>query len=126
MRVGYVTITRLIGGIDFWRAMRLKDKVALVTGGGTGIGAAITSAFLREGAHVAIGSRSPSHYKEAEKRFRAMGFSVLALQLDVTDQRGVEQFVTEVTRSLGPIDILVNNAGVSGQNPIDQISDDRW
>jgi ketoreductase len=106
--------------------MRLEDKVALVTGGGTGIGAAITSAFLREGARVAIGSRTPSHYKEAEKKFREKGFSVLALPLDVTDPRQVEEFIAQAARSLGPVDILVNNAGVSGQNPIDELNDDRW
>src|SRR2546427_359041 len=69
--------------------MVLKDRVALVTGGGTGIGLAIALAFLREGARVAIGSRNPVHVKEGSETARAAGHEVLPLQLDVIDPASV-------------------------------------
>ena len=106
--------------------MRLKERVAVVTGGGTGIGEAITRAFLEEGARVVIGSRNRDHYKKMEEKLQKGKGSLIALPLDVTQKEEVERFVAEAVRSFGPIDILVNNAGVSGQNPIDQPGDDRW
>src|SRR5207245_5658874 len=96
----------------------LKDRVALVTGGGTGIGLAIALAFLREGARVAIGSRNPVHLKGGSEAARAAGHEVLPLQLDVTDPASVHSAVDAVLSRDGRIDILVNNAGVSGQTPM--------
>lgn len=106
--------------------MRLKNKVAVVTGGGSGIGLAVSRAFLREGARVMIGSRHPRHYEEMGNALREEGFQIAGYPLDVTDPKSVERFVAETVRALGPIDLLVNNAGVSGQNPIDREGDDRW
>lgn len=106
--------------------MRLKDKVAIVTGGGTGIGAAITEAFLKEGARVVIGSRKPDHYKAFAERFRKEGWPIVGWDLDVTDKQSVDLFVRKGVEAFGPITILVNNAGTSGQNPIDREGDDRW
>src|SRR5213593_2929975 len=94
--------------------MVLKDRVALVTGGGTGIGLAIALAFLREGARVAIGSRNPVHVKEGSEAARAAGHEVLPLQLDVTDPASVHGAVGAMVSRYGRIDILVNNAGASG------------
>ena len=106
--------------------MRLKDKVAVVTGGGSGIGLAITRAFLEEGAAVMIGSRDPHHYETVGEKLQSEGFRISVSPLDVTDPKSVKRFVAETAGRLGPIDILVNNAGVSGQNPIDREEDDRW
>src|SRR3989442_1654704 len=90
--------------------MVLKDRVALVTGGGTGIGLAIALAFLREGARVTIGSRNPVHLKEGSEAARAAGHAVLTLQLDVTDPASgrsavdtdmARQGITETAAGLG-------------------------
>ena len=106
--------------------MELKDRVALVTGGGTGIGLAIAVAFLREGARVAIGSRNPVHLKEGNKAARAAGHEVLPLPLDVTDPASVRSAVDAVVSRYGRMDILVNNAGVSGRTPMTDPDDTRW
>ncbi|MEK6693771.1 MAG: SDR family NAD(P)-dependent oxidoreductase [Nitrospirota bacterium] len=106
--------------------MVLKDRVALVTGGGTGIGLAIALAFLREGAHVAIGSRNPAHLKAGEDAARAAGHDMLAVRMDVTDAAMVRATVEEAVKRYGRLDILVNNAGVSGQTPMTDPDDARW
>lgn len=105
--------------------MRLKDKVAVVTGGGTGIGLAITRALLDEGARVAVGSRSPHHFKEIGEKFQHR-LPVVGRPLDLTVPETIERFVAETAAAMGPIDILINNAGISGQNPIDREGDERW
>src|SRR5213083_3622667 len=104
----------------------LKDRVALVTGGGTGIGLAIAQAFLREGARVTIGSRNPVHVKEGSEAARAAGHEVLPLQLDVTDPASVHSAVGAAVSRYGRIDILVNNAGASGRTPMTDPDDTRW
>jgi 3-hydroxybutyrate dehydrogenase len=106
--------------------MLLKDRVALVTGGGTGIGLAIALAFLREEAHVAIGSRNPAHLRAGEEAARAVGHDMLTVRLDVTDTAMVCAAVEEVVNRYGRLDILVNNAGVSGQTPMADPDDARW
>jgi len=106
--------------------MILKDRVALVTGGGTGIGLAIALAFLREEAHVAIGSRNPAHLRAGEEAARAVSHEVLTVRLDVTDAAMVRAAVEEVVNRYGRLDILVNNAGVSGRTPMADPDDERW
>src|SRR5437879_13246675 len=97
--------------------MVLKDRVALVTGGGTGIGLAIAVAFLREGARVAIGSRNPVHLKEGNKAARAAGHEGLPLPLDVTDPASVRSAVDRVASRYGRKDIMGNNAADTGRHP---------
>ena len=106
--------------------MVLKDRVAFVTGGGTGIGLAIALALLREGAHVAIGSRNPAHLRAGEEAVRAAGHDVLTVRLDVTDAAMVRAAVEEAVNRYGRLDILVNNAGASGQTPMADPDDARW
>ena len=106
--------------------MVLQDRVALVTGGGTGIGLAITHAFLREGALVAIGSRNPAHLKAGAETVRTEGHDIMTLTLDVTDPSAVRAAVSAVVGRYGQLDILVNNAGMSGLTPIDDPDDTRW
>lgn len=88
---------------------KLTGKVALVTGGGSGIGAASAKALLDEGAKVAIAGRDQ---KKLDGVAKLLG-NVLAVATDVSDQKQVAALVAKVAEKLGPIDILVNNAGTN-------------
>jgi len=101
--------------------MDLAGKVALVTGGGSGIGAAIAEALLEKGAKVAIADVSEAFM--AEENARAGG-KLLTVRLDVTDPASWAAAKARVESALGPVDVLVNNAGVSHPySPIEDISD---
>jgi NAD(P)-dependent dehydrogenase (short-subunit alcohol dehydrogenase family) len=95
-----------------------QGRVAVVTGGARGIGAATATALARAGATVAIGDLDPD---AAERTARAIGASATALPLDVTDRAAFTAFLDEVERRLGPIDVLVNNAGIM---PLIRIEDE--
>jgi NAD(P)-dependent dehydrogenase (short-subunit alcohol dehydrogenase family) len=88
----------------------LEGKVALVTGGGTGIGREIARGLGETGARVVIASRTPERLEESTQALRAGGLDVSWKQLDVRDPQQVDAIVAEVTDEIGPIDILVNNA----------------
>src|SRR5437773_2766369 len=104
----------------------LKDRVALVTGGGTGIGLAIAQAFLRAGARVAIASRNPSHLTAAVAEAKSAGYDLMSNPMDVTDANAVRSTVETIANRFGRLDILVNNAGISGRTPLDDPDDTRW
>jgi ketoreductase len=87
---------------------------------------AIALAFLREEAHVAIGSRNSTHLKAGEKAARVTGHDVLTVRLDVTDAAMVRAAVEDVVNRYGRLDVLVNNAGVSGRTPMADPDDERW
>ena len=86
---------------------RLKGKVALVTGAASGIGRAIADRFLQEGARVAI-----ADVKGAEDAARSLGPNAVGVQMDVTDEKQVNDGVARVVEKLAGVDILVSNAGV--------------
>jgi NAD(P)-dependent dehydrogenase (short-subunit alcohol dehydrogenase family) len=90
--------------------MRLKDRVAIVTGGGTGIGKAISLTLAEEGAAVVIAARNLSRLEQAAKDIASRGGEAKAIQADISEHEQVEQMVTETIREFGHIDILVNNA----------------
>jgi NAD(P)-dependent dehydrogenase (short-subunit alcohol dehydrogenase family) len=106
--------------------MTLKGKVALVTGGGRGIGREIALAFAREGLAVAVAARTLSQVDNAAQAVRALGAKALALQLDVTDAAGTAPAVKAVTDALGPIDVLVNNAGIAESAPFVKTDPALW
>lgn len=89
--------------------MRLKDKVAFVTGGARGIGLATAEAFLREGAKVAICDVDGELVKQTAAE---LGEGALGLAMDVTDRASVQVGVEKIVAEFGQIDVLVNNAGV--------------
>jgi NAD(P)-dependent dehydrogenase (short-subunit alcohol dehydrogenase family) len=93
----------------------LSGKVAVVTGGGRGIGRALAAALAREGAQVAIGDVDAA---AAERTAAELGDGVIGLPLDVTDLPGFSAFLDDVERRLGPIDVLVNNAGIMPVTPL--------
>ena len=87
----------------------LTGTVAVVTGGGRGIGRAIATALVRKGVRVAIGDVD---VEAAERTAAELGDAAVGLRLDVTDLPGFTAFLDDVERRLGPIDVLVNNAGI--------------
>jgi ketoreductase len=106
--------------------MNLEGKVALVTGGGTGIGRAIAEALASEGVKVAIASRNPHHLREAQNALESSGRAVLAGEMDVRRKDDVEKGLAKIVETWGPLHILVNNAGISGLNLMDDPDDSRW
>lgn len=105
----------------------LHDKVALVTGGSRGIGAAAALALAQAGANVAVNYRCRN--EEAEKvcsAIRASGGHAISLAADVSNSAAVAEMITRVQAELGPVGILINNAGIARPQPIDQISEDDW
>ena len=92
--------------------MRLKDKIALVTGGAAGIGYATVERFLEEGATVAFFDVGAERVQQAEASLKAIG-PVSGYEADVTDRAKIKAVVAEVIAQLGRIDILINNAGIT-------------
>lgn len=91
--------------------MDLRDKVVLITGGGTGLGRATSFAMAREGAHVAVGySRSRAEALETVEAIGRLGVKAMATKADVSVAREVAAMVEQVTSAFGRIDVLVNNA----------------
>ena len=93
---------------------RLKDKVAIITGGGYGIGKAIAKAFVQEGAAVVIAATTLSKLQETVKDLQAMGGMAMAAPTDVRDENQIRRMVEETLRAFGKIDVLVNNSGIGG------------
>jgi NAD(P)-dependent dehydrogenase (short-subunit alcohol dehydrogenase family) len=93
---------------------RLKDQVALVTGGGRGVGRAIAQSLAAAGAMVAVTSRSADELNETVRVIEKDGGRAVAYPAEVTDAAQIQSALTAIEESLGPIDVLVNNAGSLG------------
>jgi ketoreductase len=106
--------------------IQFTGKVALITGGGTGIGKAIAGSLVRRGARVAIVSRNRVHLDAAVDELSAQGPSVWPLPMDVRSKDDVERVVGEIAARWGAIHVLVNNAGMSGLSKIDDPDDSIW
>jgi NAD(P)-dependent dehydrogenase (short-subunit alcohol dehydrogenase family) len=92
----------------------LKGKVAIITGAGRGLGQAIAEAMSKEGAKIAITSRSMHELKAAAEKIRYHGGSVLEIQGDISSETSVLEIVTETEKAFSTVDILVNNAAIIG------------
>ena len=107
--------------------MRLADKVTIVTGGGTGIGAAIARTFAHEGAKVTITGRRKELLDEVADQIAAAGGHALAVPSSVTVEADVQRAVQATLATFGRVDILVNNAGnLSHAGPLHETSDEIW
>jgi 3-oxoacyl-[acyl-carrier protein] reductase len=102
--------------------LRLKGKVAIVTGGSRGIGRAICLAFAAEGCNVAFCARGEDKLRETESELCTLGVKALGIVADVTRPEDIDRVVAETAGRLGRIDVLVNNAG--GSRPGDE--DEAW
>ncbi len=103
--------------------MKLKDKVAFVTGGARGIGAAIVDRYVTEGARVAVADLNIDEAKETAARH---GEKALAIAVDVTKTASIEAAVESVVARWGGIDILVNNAGVFDMGPVVEVTEQSY
>jgi 3-oxoacyl-[acyl-carrier protein] reductase len=107
--------------------MRLKDQVALITGGARGIGRGISEAFAAEGAKVAIVYRgSQQAAEELVKRIEEKGGQALALQADVADPEAAPKCVKATIEKFGRLDILVNNAGIIHDELFIRMDPENW
>lgn len=101
----------------------INNKVVMITGASKGLGKALTLAFAKEGARLAICSRSPKGLDEVKAEAEAIGAEVLAVTADISISRDVERFVAITEEKYGQIDVLVNNASVLGPSPMPLLLD---
>lgn len=104
----------------------LEDKIALVTGGGTGIGRAIATQLAKNGAKVAVASRKNDQLKRVADDLKQLGLIVEPVPMNVRIKADVERAVADIVARWGKIHILVNNAGISGLSLIDDADDSKW
>ena len=101
-------------------------KVALITGGGSGIGRATALSFAREGAQVIIGNRNVERGEETVAMIRKAGGTALVTPTDVSKREQVLAWVEAVERELGPISVLINNAGAYLKKKFTEIAEDEF
>jgi NAD(P)-dependent dehydrogenase (short-subunit alcohol dehydrogenase family) len=104
----------------------LNNQVAVITGGGTGLGRAMALEFTRLGAKVVIASRQPEHLEPTAAEIRQRGGEVLAIQVGVRDPGQVDRMVQQTKERFGQIDILVNNAAGNFVCKAEDLSPNGW
>jgi len=106
--------------------MRLKDKVAIVTGGGRGIGEATAKAFAREGAKVVVADMNQGDIDRTVAEITQGGGQAIGCLVNVTDRAMVDALVQTTQSQFGRIDILVNNAGITADNTLAKMTEAEW
>lgn len=107
--------------------LRLDGRVAVVTGGGQGIGAACAQALGEAGATVIVAELLPERIEKTLNELKGLGIAAHGWELDVTKSAEVDRVAAEIEKAHGPVSILVNNAGIAKSNvPAEETSDDHW
>ncbi len=106
--------------------MKLAEKVAIVTGGGRGIGRATCLRFAREGANVVVAARTASEVEAVADEVRALGRRALAVPTDVSQERQIDGMVRRTLEEFGQVDVLVNNAGVNADHTVAGMPTEAW
>ena len=99
----------------------LKDKVAIITGGGYGIGREIALAYAREGMRLALAARTKGPLDEAKALVEGLGAKAMTIQADVSKEADCQRMLDETVKAFGRADVLVNNAGIAG--PTKRVTD---
>jgi NAD(P)-dependent dehydrogenase (short-subunit alcohol dehydrogenase family) len=105
---------------------RLDGKVAIVTGGSSGLGVAFAEGFGEAGARVVVCARRADRLRDTTERVRARGGEAIAVQADVTSPEDCERVVAEAQRAFGSVDVLVNNAGLGTAVPATRETPDEF
>lgn len=105
---------------------KLDGKIAIITGGGTGIGLGIADSFVAEGCTIVISGRRVEVLEKAKAKLEAGGGTVLAVQSDVTKEDDVISLFQQTVDKFGRVDILVNNAGITQSGPLEDTSFEDW
>jgi short-subunit dehydrogenase len=114
--IGYAAIKQVLGAS---RAMDLRGKNVLITGGSRGLGLLLVREFAKAGAHVALCARNGGELERVREELAWMGDQLLTMTCDVTDREQVEGMIATVQRELGDVDVLVNNAGTIVAGPFE-------
>ncbi|MBT4514818.1 MAG: SDR family oxidoreductase [Chloroflexi bacterium] len=105
---------------------KLDGKVAVITGGGTGIGKAIGKAFAEEGCDLVLAARNAERLKESAEEIAAVGVRTVAVPTDVASEADVIALFERAMSEFGRVDLLVNNAGVIAGDPIEELTLEKW
>lgn len=111
---------------DWDNPFRLTDRVALVTGGGQGIGRETARTLAAAGAHIAVADTNATTAEEAAREIEGLGRRAFAVRVDVADPDDVERMTQAVIEAIGPIDVLVNNAGICISKPALEMTSEEW
>lgn len=106
--------------------MKLKDKIAIVTGSASGIGKEIAIVYAREGAKVVIADMNKDAAEATAKELRGGGAQAMSVAMDVTDEAAVNAGVAEAVKAWGGVDILVSNAGIQIVHPLEEFTLAEW
>jgi len=106
--------------------MKLRDKIALVTGSGRGIGRSIAIALAREGASVVVNDIDAQSAEQTASEIKATGQYAAAIEADISDGGEVNEMIETIIKTFKKIDILVNNAGIFSSVSLDRMTEDEW
>jgi len=106
--------------------MRLKDRIAVVTGSGRGIGEAIAMKMAEEGAHVVVSDVMVDDAERVAEAIRGMGRRALVVKTDVSNKESVQAMVDRTLQEFGRLDILVNNAGITRDALLHKMTEEQW
>ncbi|SES82831.1 3-oxoacyl-ACP reductase FabG [Anaerobranca gottschalkii] len=106
--------------------MRLKDKVAIITGAGRGIGEFTAKRFAQEGAKVVVADLNEADVNKVVEEIKAEGGQAIGMIVNVTDREQVDKMVADTLEHFGGLDILVNNAGITADNTLLKMTQEEW